>query len=62
MELVAQRQAIADLENSLEERSQELESSRKKSIVNGSESGKATSSKHDLTNAREEIKGLKYVP
>ncbi|KAH9911458.1 uncharacterized protein B0H18DRAFT_1062562 [Fomitopsis serialis] len=64
-ELVALRQALADLEVLVEERTTELESVRKKvsrdTAVNGGDSGKVTPSKHDLTNAREEITGLKHI-
>ncbi|KZT72034.1 hypothetical protein DAEQUDRAFT_723192 [Daedalea quercina L-15889] len=64
-ELVSQRQALADLQIVLEEHIAELDSARKKNnrdvAMNGGESGKATPSKHDLTNAREEITGLKHI-
>ncbi|TFY51229.1 hypothetical protein EVJ58_g10676 [Rhodofomes roseus] len=64
-ELASKHQAITDLESLVEERTAELDSVRKKvgrdTTVNGGDSGKVTPSKHDLTNAREEITGLKHI-
>ncbi|KZT11066.1 uncharacterized protein LAESUDRAFT_693618 [Laetiporus sulphureus 93-53] len=56
---------VAALQSLVDERTAELENLRKKVNreipVNGIESGKASSSKHDISSARDEITGLKCV-
>ncbi|KZT01756.1 uncharacterized protein LAESUDRAFT_763492 [Laetiporus sulphureus 93-53] len=56
---------VAALQSLVDERTAELENLRKKVnreiLVNGIECGKASSSKHDISTARDEITGLKHI-